>query len=333
MKKRQSLNALVVGLGSMGRRRIRLLQGLDRTMHIVGVDLDKSRRQQAEDECGIVTREDLASALVEFRPTIAIVSTSPLSHGPIVMECLRHGVNVFTELNLVTDWYKKAMNLAKRKRLKLFVSSTFLYRRELQYVAKTVKGKLVDYIYHSGQYLPDWHPWESYKKFFVANKRTNACREIMAIEFPWIINAFGEIKSLHVMRGRNSKLDIDFPDNYIISIEHKNGNKGVFCQDIISRKGLRRLEVYSEDLHLFWEGKPQSLALYDFKKKVLKDVQLYAKVEQDAKYNANIIEDQYRDELTAFLAFVRGKKMPDYTFADDLKVLSMLDKIEKGDYD
>ena len=33
-----------------------------------------------------------------------------------------------------------------------------------------------------GQYLPDWHPWESYKSFFVSNKKTNGCRELFAIE-------------------------------------------------------------------------------------------------------------------------------------------------------
>ena len=323
---------LVVGLGSMGRRRIRLLKSIDQKLEIVGIDLSQERRAQTEQECQIATREHLSDALGEFMPKAVIVSTSPLSHGPIVMECLKAGANVFTELNLVSNWYKKAMSLAKRNKVKMFVSSTFFYRRETQFVAKAVRGKNVNYIYHSGQYLPDWHPWESYKNFFVSDTRTNACREILAIEFPWLINAFGEIASIHVMKDKNSDLDIDFPDNYIITISHKNGNKGVFCQDVISRKGLRRLEVYSEKLHLFWEGTPQTLAVYDVKTKILKSVNLYNDVEQNGGYNANIIENMYRDELKAFLSYVKNGKMPPYTFADDYKVLSMIDKIESGEY-
>ena len=327
---RKDLRILVVGLGSMGRRRIRLLKGIDSQMTVAGVDLSADRCRQAEKECDVRTWADLSSALGDFNPVAVVVSTSPLSHGPIVMSCLKHGVHVFTELNLVKGWYKRAMRMAGKKGLQLFVSSTFLYRRELQYVARAVRGKTVNYIYHSGQYLPDWHPWESYKDFFVANKRTNACREILAIEFPWLINAFGEIESVHVMRDRNSRLDIDFPDNYIISIRHKNGNKGVFCQDIVSRKGLRRLEVYSEELHLFWEGTPQSLAKYDLKKREMRDVRLYEDVEQNSQYNSNIIENMYRDELVAFLKCIRGKSVARYTFADDFKVLSLIDRVEGG---
>ena len=38
------------------------------------------------------------------------------------------------------------------------------------------------FVYHSGQYLPDWHPWESYKDFYVSNPATGARREIVPFE-------------------------------------------------------------------------------------------------------------------------------------------------------
>jgi len=314
----------------MGRRRIRLLKALPDAPEIVGLDLSAERREQAEKELGITTAADLPSVLAAFRPTAALVCTSPLSHGPIVKECLAVGLHVFTEINLLSDWYDEAMTLAVKKGLKLFISSTFLYRKEIEYITDAVKNQTVDYIYHSGQYLPDWHPWESYKSFFVSDKRTNACREILAIEFPWIVKAFGEIESVHVMRDKNSLLDLDFADNYMISIRHKNGNKGVFCQDIISRKGLRRLEVYSENLHLFWDGTPQTLSVYDIASKELKPISLYQDVEQRADYNANIVENAYREELVNFLGVLRGAEVPRHTFEDDKKVLALIDTIEGG---
>lgn len=66
------------------------------------------------------------------------------------------------------------MAKAKEKGVLLFLSSTMLYRRETQYIKQQVAafGKPVHYIYHIGQYLPDWHPWENYKNFFVGNART-----------------------------------------------------------------------------------------------------------------------------------------------------------------
>ena len=224
---------LVIGLGSMGCRRIRLMRRLQESILIVGVDSSPLRRANAESEFGLTTFESLNQAIEVFAPEYAFVCTSPLSHGNIVIDCLSYGLHVFTEINLVGDWYEQATSIADEKSLRLFLSSTFLYRKEIEYIAKEVDGSPVNYIYHSGQYLPDWHPWESYKSFFVSDKRTNACREILAIELPWITHVFGEIESLSVMRSKDSSLDIDFCDTYIISARHKTGSKGVFCQDIV----------------------------------------------------------------------------------------------------
>ena len=319
---------VVVGLGSMGRRRIRLTRLLHADWEVVGVDLSADRRKQASDELGIATYESLQAANGAQDLDAALVCTSPQSHGAIVLECLGHGLHVFTELNLASDWYGQALDLAARKGLRLFVSSSFLYRKETQYVAEAVGNRRVNYIYHSGQYLPDWHPWESYKNFFVADRRTNACREILAIELPWLIRAFGKIESVGVMSDRSSRLDLDFNDNYIISIRHKGGSKGVFCQDIISRKAQRRLEVYSEDIHLFWEGTPQSLARWNIQERKMESVALYGNIRQDANYSASIIENMYMDELKAFYGYMLGMEKPAYGFQDDLEVLKIVDQIE-----
>ena len=324
------MNLIVVGLGSMGRRRIRLTRALRPGWTIVGVDLDEARRGKVAEEFGIPVRDSVGRTAAEFKAEAALICTSPMAHGAIAMECLRRGLHVFTELNLLSDWYPEAIALAEQRNLRLFVSSSFMYRRELQYVANAVKGEKVNYIYHSGQYLPDWHPWESYKNFFVADRRTNACREILAIELPWIVGAFGPVESLHVMSDRNSGLEIDFNDNYIVSMRHGNGSKGVFCQDVISRKGLRRLEVYSERLHLFWDGTPQSLRVWDVDRREERPVRLYGDVEQDSAYNANIIGNMYSDELEAFFGYVAGTCVPPYTFEDDMRTLALVDGIERG---
>ena len=324
------MNVVIMGLGSMGRRRIRLTRQLHPGWGVVGVDVAEARRAQAAVELGVAVYADLTAARRACELDAALVCTSPLSHGAIVLECLQAGLHVFTELNLVSDWYERALALAAQTGRRLFVSSSFLYRRETNYVAESVGKSRVNYIYHSGQYLPDWHPWESYKSFFVADRRTNACREILAIELPWLIRAFGEIEAVHVMADRNSTLDVDFNDNYMISLRHRGGSKGIFCPDVISRKGLRRLEVYSEGLHLFWDGTPQSLTRWNISERRMEPVSLYEDVEQDARYNANIIENMYADELEAFYGYLLGTDVPAYGLRDDLAVLRLVDQIEEG---
>ena len=68
---------------------------------------------------------------------------------------------------------------------------------------KNIIGQPLSFIYHSGQYLPDWHPWEDYRKFYVSKRETGACREIVPFELVWLIDLFGKVKTV---TGRKSKI-------------------------------------------------------------------------------------------------------------------------------
>ena len=304
------------------------MQAMSNAPEIVGVNRSAERRAQAEKEFGIRTFETLAEAIAAAKPQAAFLCTAPASHGPAVMACIEAGLDVFMEINLLGGWYAEAAAKSKERGVKLFISSTPVYRREMRYVAEAVKVGPVNYLYHGGQYLPDWHPWEDYHNFFAAKKETNGCREILCVELPWIEMAFGRIESVQVMSGQMTSLDIDFPDHYMIAIRHEGGCKGMYCQDIVSRKGLRRLEVFSEKLHIFWEGTPDSLAAYDLEAKTLKPVRLYDDVVQDGRYNANIIENAYADEIRAFFDYVEKGVTPPYTFEEDAHTLDVVDEIE-----
>ena len=323
------MDAVVIGLGSMGRRRIRLMKNLPGIGRVAGVDLSSERREQTRDEFGVETFGSLSDAMATVHPCLAFVCSSPGTHGQIVLDCLKYRLNVFTEINLISGWYEEAMAFAKRQGVKMFLSSTFLYRKEIEYVANAIRGERVNYIYHSGQYLPDWHPWEDYRNFFVSQKRTNACREILAIELPWIVKTFGDIADVHTMSDKLSSLDIEFNDNYIISIKHWNGNKGVFCQDVVSRVGLRHLEVFSENVHIFWRGTPGTLQAFDLKSHKLNDIMVYESITHDANYSANIIENAYLDEIRAFVRYVQEGVVPIYGYAEDKAILDLIDEIEE----
>ena len=149
------MKVVVIGLGSMGRRRIRLMQAMKDAPEIVGVNRSAERRAQVESEFGIRTFPTLAEAVAEARSQAAFLCTAPASHGPAVMECIDAGLHVFMEINLLGGWYAEASAKAREKGAKLFISSTPVYRREMRYIADTVRGEPVNYLYHCGQYLPD----------------------------------------------------------------------------------------------------------------------------------------------------------------------------------
>ena len=322
------MNIIVVGMGSMGRRRVRLLGQLNQNFTIRGVDLSQARREQAQKELGIDCFSSIGDALKDFHSNCAFISTSPITHEKIALECLENNLNIFTEINLLNNWYEKAMKIANEKNLKIFLSSTFLYRKEIEYIKTAVDSSTVNYIYHTGQYLPDWHPWENYKDFFVSNPKTNGCREIFGIELPWIVSVFGEIVDFSVQKSKLSDLEINYDDNYMVLFTHKNGTKGVMCADVVSRKAVRNLEVYSQNLHLFWDGTPGGLRNFNIENKTLDEINLYQTVDKNSNYASSIIENAYSDEITDFLSMLEANTTPKYSLEKDFKILNLIDKIE-----
>lgn len=324
------MKIIVIGLGSMGKRRIRLLSE-HKDIELFGIDSQQSRCDEVKEKFGIKCYACIAEAVESEHPDAAVISTSPLSHAAIIKECLQSNLHVFTEINLVSDGYEENMNLAKEKGLTLFLSSTFLYQAETLKIIERVKSANVsklNYIYHVGQYLPDWHPWESYNNYFIGNPRTNGCREILTIDLPWIVTAFGDIKNVQVLKSKNTDLNIDYNDNYLIMLEHESGAKGIFAADVVVRKAVRHFEVYGEDLHVTWDGTPETLIGYDLEKK--EDVALLAEIstEHIEGYSNLIDENPYRDELNSFLAVVKEGKTPMWDFEKDLTLLKVIDKIE-----
>lgn len=248
------MNIVVIGLGSMGKRRIRLIQKYNDQYKIFGIDFSEERRKASEEEYGIETYTNVDELLLKTPVDCAFICTSPLSHSGIISSCLEKNLHVFTELNLVTDEYDENTLLALENNKILFLSSTFLYRQEVKRIKQLVTESdcLLNYTYHIGQYLPDWHPWENYKDYFVGDKRSNGCREIFAIELPWLTDVFGAISKVNVMKSKISSLDIDYNDNYMVMVDHVNGHKGMLAVDVVSRKAVRNFELFGEEL--FYSG-------------------------------------------------------------------------------
>lgn len=324
------MRVVVVGLGSMGKRRIRLIKQIDESIEIFGVDARMDRRNEAEEKFGIASFENLGEAL-NMQCDCAFICTSPLSHADIIEKCLQAEVNVFTEINLVCDKYDSNIALANKNGCVLFLSSTFLYRDEIRYIREKVRqsNSILSYTYHVGQYLPDWHPWESYKDYFIGDSRTSGCREIMAIDLPWIYKTFGPIKSVRHLCEKKTELNTTYPDGYLLLIEHENGTQGTMAVDVISRKAVRNFEVFAEDLYLTWDGTVTGLKEYNIDTKTEETIKLYDNVDTLDGYANFTVENAYKNEVEAFFNIINSNSTVDYGFEEDKVILSIIDDIEK----
>lgn len=321
----------VIGLGSMGKRRLRLLADFFPEIILIGVDSRKDRQEEVESIFNIKTFESLQEAVKEGQIEAVCICTSPISHGSIILEALKTDLHVFTEINLLNDYYEEAIELARVKNLHLYLSSTFLHRREIKLFEKAIKqDPKVTYRYHVGQYLPDWHPWESYKDFFVANKKTNGCREIFAIELPWISKVFGKIESFELQKQKISGLDIDYPDNYALIVKHESGIFGTLNVNILSRVAKRDLDIIGEKTQISWDGSPDGLYQWNETNKQMMKKDLYTGYMDDKNYSKTIIEDAYLEEIKEYIALLNGEITDTlYSFKKDKAIIDLINKFEE----
>ena len=133
------VRVVVIGLGSMGKRRIRMIRNYDKRIEIKGIDTSEERRCQVGEEYGIQTLQSL-NEVEKGEFDCAFIATSPLSHNNIIHECLEKNMHVFTEINLTSSGYDKNMKLADEKKKVLFLSSTFLYLEEICYIDNKIKN-------------------------------------------------------------------------------------------------------------------------------------------------------------------------------------------------
>ena len=303
------MKVAVIGLGSMGKRRIRLLKGIRKDIQIYGIDMNIKRAEEAQREFGLDGIDvDLKQITEQNQIEAVLVCSSPLTHSDYILKALEREINTFSEINLTDEKYDEIIKRSSASKRVAFLSSTFLYRNEIKWIKEHTKPENTFYRYHIGQYLPDWHPWESYKDFFVKDQRTNGCREIMAIEFPWILDVFGEVFSVKVIKSKKTKLELDYPDVYHILFEHLSGALGNITIDLVSRKPERALQIISEDKQVEWGGTPETLYEYDIENKEMRKVTLYKYIVREKGYAANIIENAYEEELRTFLSSVEQKK-------------------------
>lgn len=325
------MKVLVLGLGSMGKRRVRNLQALE-IEDIIGFDIREDRSKEAEEKYGIQTFDNFEDA-VKQNPDIFIISVSPDAHIKYQLYAAQHGIHFFTELSVIDEGLEKIIELVKEKGIIGVPSSTMRFHAAInkikELIDKNEVGKLCTFTYHSGQYLPDWHPWEKVTDYYVSNKETSGGREMVPFELTWLTWVFGQIT--HVYGNVSQELDhgAEIDDMYHAILNFKSGLVGSILIDVVTRYAYRTLKVLGEEGNIEWDWNEQDVKLY---KSDTQEWQVY-KIETLAAaegYHSKITEEMYIKEIESFLNAVKSKAKYEYSLEEDLKIIRVLYKIEES---
>ena len=319
---------LVIGLGSMGKRRIRNLQALG-VRNIIGYDLRDDRREEAARLYGIRTVGELTDRTFdEF--DAAVISTAPDKHNGFLRLMIDHDKPSFIELSLLVQDLPELARSAQSRNVLVAPSCTFRFHPLIRSIKEMVQGGIYgpvqNFSYHTGQYLPDWHPWENIKDYFVSKRETSGCKEILSLELHWMLYILGGPDTVVHLHQRSTSFDADIDDTYAIGMQFA-GFAGVLLVDIVSRFATRSLILNLRDAQLRWNWEEGVVKAYTPDDKAWRVI-LEATGRANAGYNVNLIEEMYIDELRAFLDAAQGGKDFPLSLEEDIKILRIIEQVE-----
>jgi predicted dehydrogenase len=262
------MKTLAIGGGSMGRRRLRDLTYLN-AGEVLLFEPMAERCQEIAGAFGVRGFTDFEEALTA-KPDAMTISTPPALHEYYVRRAMELGLHVFAEVpfvldtNALTDIAAQACSYPKV----LGVSHTARYYPPFRLIHDVLQqgliGKPLYFEYSLGNYLPDWHPYEDYRKFYASDVKLGGAgmdmllHEINAIKW-WM----GGIKSVYARLSKVSTLEINGPDNHDVLLSFANGARGFFHHDVIERGTVgRHIRIAGAEGTLEWHQNLPQIRVY-----------------------------------------------------------------------
>jgi predicted dehydrogenase len=178
-----------------------------------------------------------------------------------------------------------------------------------------VLGRVLSARCQFGQYLPDWHPWEDYRKTYSARRELGGGILFDSHEFDYMSWFMGDIKEIFCMAGKLSDLEIDTEDTAEVILRFSSGTIGEIHLDYTQRRYQRNYEFFGEQGTLKWDCNDREVRLYKAKEG------MWEVFEGPRNYDLN---DMYRAEMRHFLDCVQNGKQTITDIHSGVKILQAI---------
>ena len=333
MQNLKNFKFLQIGLGSMGKRRIRnlLYHGIKRK-NISGFDPREDRCLEANKKYSIKAFSSFKEALKKIDADAYIISSPPDTHWPYFLHAARSKKHLFVEHPTTDRGYKELLRLMDGSFVAV-PSCTLRFHPAVKIIKKIIDkkqiGEVISFQYHLGQYLPLWHPWEDFRKVYFSKKKTGACREMFAFELGWLSHALNlrEISKILGLTEKLSDLDMSADDAYLAILKFKDGTVGNMTIELLSKKPFRTLRVIGSSGVLQWEWQDNEIKIFNAKSDNWKIIKL-----EKGKSEKNYVttEDMYEEEIERFLCAIEKKCAYPFTFEENQRYLKVGFALEKS---
>jgi predicted dehydrogenase len=304
------VKALVVGLGSAGRRHARNWAALGLGELLICRQTDTPQPEPLGVEARLFT--DLSQALAE-KPDVTIVTNPTSLHVATARAAVAEGAHVLVEkpVGHSADGVAALLQEADEQGVKVAAGYTLRFHPGLQRLRELLFrgaiGKALTAHAEMGEYLPGWHPWEDYRASYSARRELGGGPILtFSHELDSICWLFGAPTAV-TCRARNvSSLAIDTEDTADLILEYPGGPAVTVHVDYLRQPPRRFLEVVGGEGVLRWEYDENRLLVYSAA------TRQWRTELGDPSFERN---DMFLNELRTFVDWTQGAQRPE-TLAD-----------------
>ncbi len=307
------MNILVIGGGSIGKRHARNLLSLGEK-DITIVEINPERAQEIEKELGVPTAPSLDAAFAIKKFDTAFVCSPSMYHLENAVYCAERGCDLFVEkpLSHITDGLDRLISLIRERQLTTMVGSNWKFYPSFQKMKELLDagaiGRVLSARCQFGSYLPDWHPWEDYRKGYSANKKLGGGILLDSHEFDYLTWFVGKkVKKLACIADHVSSIEADVEDVAEVILQFEDGTIGEIHQDYIQRFPQRNFEFFGAEGTISWD--------VNIKKVILRTVETPGAGVSDNGGEHEFplrdgydINEMYVEEAKHFLDCVKGQR-------------------------
>lgn len=319
---------LIVGLGSIGKRHLRLARAL-----LPDADIRVLRHQPTNEVpefangCFFAIEDAL-----RFLPQIAVIASPAPFHLATAQVLAAAAVHLLIEKPLSTslDGVTHVLKTCKEQSTLLLTGYSLRFLPSLQryreLIGEGVIGKVLSIRCEIGQYLPSWRPESDYRQSVTANKELGGGALLeLSHEIDYLRWIFGEVEWVTSSLSRQSDLEIDVEDsaNLILGFAPQAEEQqiiGTLNLDLIRHDTTRACVAIGEKGSLRWDGLTGQVMIYRAGEKTWSELFRY----QHQR------DDSYQAEWQHFLACVSKSTAPLISGEDGLRVIEIIEAARRS---
>jgi len=320
---------LVVGLGSIGKRHLRIIREL-----LPDSDIRVLRHSRCSDvpehSNGCVKN---IQAACDFLPEVAVIASPSTQHIETATRLAGIGCHLLIEKPLSDGTDRIDGLISERDRMNVLVQVAYnlRFQSSLRYFRQQIQSNKVGAIFsvrcEIGQYLPTWRPGTDYRKGVSANRSLGGGVLLeLSHELDYLRWIFGEVKTVSATLKKHSKLEIDVEDSAYLTMSFlgnggDNGPTASLSLDFIRHDTTRICTAIGETGTLRWNA-------------LTGVVELWAENSYEWKVlftDQNQPNDTYRLEWVSFLEGICGQKNTHISVEDGLEVMRLIEAARVSD--